>query len=142
MDISKLKTDEDKAQGTWIKAPFSEDDESPAEFLIAYTGTSKAYKRALVRGTRKHSQVELKQKPELAEAITREAIADGILLDWRGVREGDKPLPCTRENKLRVLAIPEIQEWLWTQANEAANFRAEALAEDAAALKSGDSVAP
>lgn len=141
MDISKLKTDDKKAKGTWIKAPWSEDDETPAEFLIAYTGASKEYKRTLVKGTRKYSQVELKNKPELAEAITREAIAEGILLDWRGVKEGDKPLPCTRENKLLVLSIPEIQEWVWNQANEAANFRAEALAEDADTLKSGDPVA-
>ncbi len=142
MDITKIKTDDEKAQGTWIKSPWGDDEESPAEFLLAYTGTSKAYKRAIVRGTRKHSQQELKQRPELAEGITREAIADGILLDWRGVREGDKALPCTRENKLKVLGIPEVQDWVWTQANEAANFRAEALAEDADALKSGDPVAP
>lgn len=142
MDITKLQTDEEKAAGVWIKAPWSEDDGPAAEFCIAYTGTSKTYKRALVRGTRKHSQVELKQKPELAEAITREAIAEGILLDWKNVFEGEKPLPCTKENKLKVLAITEIQEWLFNLANDAANFRAEALAEDADALKSGDPVAP
>lgn len=142
MDISKHIIDTKKSEGVWIPFPFSDDGdgEKPAEFLIAYAGTSKKYKKALTAKSGRHSAAMIRANPDLAETIAREAMADGVLLDWKGLRNGADPLPCTRENKLKVLGIPEMQEWIWNQANDAALFRTEARAEDAADLKSGDPV--
>lgn len=107
-----------------------------AQFLVAsIKGT--AFSTAVARRSRKLNPAEMKKKPELFLQLQTEVIADKILLDWKGVEDNGEPVPCTRENKLRVLALPEFREWLETASSDMENFRQEATAEDAEALKSG-----
>ncbi len=129
MNIASMKTDEARAKGVWL--PYD-----GAEFLVAYA-ESTAYKRAVNKARLKRSPAEIRRKPELLEQIAAEAMAEAVLLDWRGVKNGEEDFPCTPANKLTLLAIPEFRDWLATQCNDANNFKSEAIASDAADLKSG-----
>lgn len=71
------------------------------------------------------------------------AIADAILLGWKGVEGLDgKPLPVTPENKALLLTSVELRDWINLQATDVKNFQREARREDADDLKSGAKVAP
>lgn len=135
LDLKTITPDKDiAAQGVWI--PYC-----GAEFLIA-SQDSDRYDKTLVRNSRKQNAAELRRKPELMQAVVIETMAETILLDWRGVEDDGKPLPCTPENKRKLLAIRELRDWISGQSAEVENFRKEALAADAEDLKSGPSMAP
>jgi hypothetical protein len=133
MNLQDYKTDDGKVkEGVWLEY-------DGAKFLIASSGTPK-YTRALQRAFKGVPQHKVRDNPELANKATISAIADTVLLDWQGVKSGETPVPVTRENKLALLAIVPIREWVALESQNLANFRAEALAEDAEELKSGASV--
>lgn len=132
MDLSKIRTLPAKTSGIW----FELDD---ARFLIAY-GKGPAYQRALKSRVQKVSQNRLKQEDGLAERINREAMAEAVLLDFEGITENGVPLANTFENRVKILEIAELAEFIAASAQDVTNFRAEGEAKDVDALKSTPSV--
>lgn len=125
MDFSTLKTDPLlEKQGVWKRM-------KDAEFLIGGQNSPK-YQRGLRRHAANESATKVKNDPETQDRILIEAIADGILLDWRGnVELNGEKLTCTRENKIKILSIHAFRAWVSEQMQEIENFQAaEAKAED------------
>ena len=127
MNIREYQTNPEKESGVWI--PYD-----GAEFLIASIARPE-YNRALEKHRRGRPLAKLQRDNEAAKTIITEALADAVFLDFRGVKDGDSDLAPTRENRLAILALPPVREWIVEQASTLANFQAEATAEDAEALK-------
>lgn len=114
-------------EGVWRKF-------EDAEFLIAGANSPK-WQRALRRHGASVSSSKLKNDIPTQENLVIQAMADAILLDWRGnVTMKAKKLAPTRENKIVILSIPTMRNWITDQMNDIANFQQEeAKAEDAEA---------
>lgn len=108
-----------------------------AQFLVA-SSKSNRFTTAIARRTRKLNQTELRRRPEILLKLSHAVMAEECLLDWKGVTVGDEPFPCTPENKAALMDLPDFRDWLATACGDLDNYREEALAADAAALKSGD----
>ena len=130
MEINDLKLT-DKIDGIWC--PYYDDQET--RFFIAST-ESTAYKKCVARLSRKISPSKLRKSPELQQQLTAAAMAESILLDFEGVKENGKALKNTLENRKKLLAIPDLRDFISDQAMDLANFQAGGEAEDAASLKS------
>jgi hypothetical protein len=133
MNLTNFSVSEDKRDGVWL-------DFEDAQFLVAYAHRPE-FNRATARIQKRYPSHKLKADPALYQRMSIEIIADCILLDWKNVFEGTTTLPCTLENKVRLLEIEPFREWISNEARELANFKAEALAEDAAAVKSSNPMA-
>lgn len=134
MEINSIKTDPNLAlDGVWI------DFEDDARVKIAANGNP-AHQRALAKHAKKFGN-RLKRDPLAGRELAAEAMADAIVLDWEGFTENGEPLPCTRENKIKLLNIPAFADWAASQCQDIANFQKEATAEDAETLKSQPDVA-
>lgn len=132
MDIGQFKADASLIEsGVWIKGP------EGSEFLIR-SADSKAYRRALAKLARNEQSAKLRKKPELQLQLTIQAMAQEILIDWRGIEDQGKPLPCTLENKVLLLGVTELRSLISEEAQDIANFRKEGQAADAADIKSSD----
>jgi hypothetical protein len=130
MDITALQTDKAlKNEGIWVEY-------ADARFLIR-SYDSPAYRRAMLKAA-KPERNAIGKDPEAAIRAATKAMAEAIILDWEGVEENGQPLPCTPENKLRLMEIQELREFIAAESQDAANFRREGLAADAADLKSQD----
>lgn len=46
-------------------------------------------------------------KPEAEQRITREVLAEAVLLEWDGVKEGGKPVPYSEERARQLLLDPD-----------------------------------
>lgn len=67
-----------------------------------------------------------KQEDLLAVSVEAEAV--GILVDWEGLSNGNKKFPPTLENKILFLNDPAympIREWILQQSQKQENFRRE-----------------
>lgn len=52
------------------------------------------------------------QAPDQAKK-ERELIWDHAIVDWEGIEDADsKPIPCTAENKMRLINIPEFARYI------------------------------
>ena len=130
MDFSTLQTDPAlEKMGVWKKM-------QDAEFLIGGSNSPK-YQRGLRRHAANESANKIKNDPEAQDRILVEAMADGILLDWRGkVTLHGEELACTRENKIKLLLIHAFRNWVAEQMQEISNFqKAEEAIEDEDAKK-------
>lgn len=126
MDFAELLTDPTlEKRGKWVK-------NQDAEFLIASSNSPK-YQRALRRHAQTESATKVKNDPETQDRVLVEAMADAILLDWRGeVKLKGVDMPCNRENKIKLLQIAAFRHWVAEQMQDIANFQAEEdKAEDA-----------
>lgn len=137
MELNEHKIDGAKIDGIWTD--FYDDPE--AKFLIASTERT-AYKKRIAALARKASPAKLRSDPTVMERITIQAMAEAILLDFKGVQEGGKALPNTTENRVKLLEVPSIRDFVSNQALDIANFQSGGEAEDASDLKSGGGVAP
>lgn len=135
MDIQTLTTDSDLEDGVWLN--FEGED---ASFLIASTNRPE-YSRAMNRAVKRIGQHKITAKPELATDATIEAMADAVLLDWKGLTANGVEFPCTRENRVKLLKSSRVlREWVSAESSNLTNFQREAMAADAEAVKSGDPV--
>ena len=92
-----------------------------AKHPLAKKAVRKAFKRF------RHMGSEL--TPEQDEIIRREAIANGVVIDWEGVG-----VPFTPENAVAVFeAMPDFLDWVETESSSKENF-ALAVEADKAAL--------
>lgn len=129
MDFATITTDKTlEKEGVWKTY-------EDAEFKIAGVN-SPAYQRALRRHGATISASKIKNDPAVQDKILIEAMADGILLDWKGnVKMKGKNLPVTRDNKIVLLSIPVFRTWIAEQMQEIENFQSEKAAEEDAAAK-------
>jgi len=127
--VSELKlnlrgTDLDKATaGVWIEY------EEGISFRIARANTP-GYRDALKKMTRQHKrQIEQGTLSDAkSDRLMAELMADWILLDWKGMKNGKEDFPYSRENARAFLSAEQyadIKEWIMQQALEAENYRAE-----------------
>lgn len=131
-DITPLP--EKEKQGVW--RPFQ-----GAEFLIASARNDK-YIRALRRKFDSLTPSDRK-KPAKTDPLLIEAMAEHILLDWRGeVKNGAVDLKPDIENRKLLLGSAVFREWVATEALDVANYIEGGEAEEVETLKSGDTVAP
>lgn len=130
MDLNEFKKDAQKEQdGIWIDGP------EGSRFRIR-SADSKQYRNALAALARKYSPGRLRKDGETQLKMVIEAMAEALVLDWDGIEDNGQPLPCTKENAMRILSITELRELVASEAQDIANFRSEALAADAEDLKS------
>lgn len=107
-----------------------------AEFLVA-SGNNPAYLRALRRHTQGIPQAKLND-PKIIDPLISKAMAETILLDWRGeVTMSGQKLEPTPENKLMLCNVRPFRDWLAGQANDFSNFQVEAEETETSDLKSG-----
>lgn len=98
-----------------------------AQFLIARSG-NKNFNKALTDGYTTHAEV-LDKKDEaadkVAEKILNEAIANTLILDWKGVAYQGKEVKYTRQNAIELLSKPELRDFrlaLLSMADDVENF--------------------
>lgn len=113
-------------QGTWVEY-------RGGEFLIAHAGNLK-FQRALNRLQRPHRRKLEKNEmdPGDQRKLLIQAIAEGILLDWKGVKDskgGDVPYSV----KMAVTALTNdesFREFIMEYSAEMENFRREEIEEE------------
>ena len=125
MDLTELKKiDESSQEGVWVEWEDS-------RFKIRST-TSKAYRKALMKAAKGKSNHRLQRNVDAAEKFGIEIMAYGLLIDWENITDNGEPLPCTLENRLRVLTIAgPIRDFLSTAAQDHTTFEQEEEAGDA-----------
>jgi hypothetical protein len=133
MNLKQFKTSPKLENGAWIKF-----DEEGCEFFLA-PRTRPQFNDAYERAIKKTTGFK-RDTPAAHRAATKAAVVEACILDWKGVMDGDTPVPCTPESKKAIVEIPAIYEWLIVAVTEITNFQEEAIAEDAEALKSGPGV--
>lgn len=129
MDISKIATDKTlEASGAWIQY----DDET--SFLVASL-RSKTYRAAFDREKADLARKFKKPSREQTEEALMRCYAESILLGWKGVVENGTEIPCTIDNRLRVLqTCPSVWDFIVNKANEYETFQREIVEEAKAAL--------
>jgi hypothetical protein len=124
MDLIELANDPVKeAEGTWVRY------DAKTEFLIAAAGEK--YQRRV----RELRDPILKALPrgdkitdEIADGIVTQAIADCVLLGWRGLQINGQELPFSKENALAALREKRLRifrAWVLDQASTFENFKLE-----------------
>ncbi len=130
MELTEFATDGKlREEGTWIEF----DD---AKFLIR-SSDSQAYRR----GQMKLAASKVGRFGNNAEKIIEasiELLAKTILLDWKNVKNKGEDFPCTEANKRTLLKHSELRDFIASEAQNLANFRTEAAAEDAETFQKGD----
>lgn len=136
MKLEQFRRDETKqTEGVWLAF----DDET--QFLIADLNNRKFVKSTQKR-IRKVNQNALRDDVDLQNRITIEAMADAILLGWKGVTENGQDVPYSKERAVKLLTeIPDLRNWVSEQAGNLENFRKEIVAAQQGELKSEAPVA-
>ena len=129
MDLNELKKQQEAAaEGIWVEY-------GDMEFKIRST-TSKEYRKAVMKNSKGKTAHTLKRL-EVLDQVGIKTMAEGLLLDWKGLTEGGEPLPCTLENRIRLLTIsPAIRDFLADCAADHASFESEAAQEEAETFRS------
>lgn len=128
MDLTKYKTDEALEQeGVWV------DIGDGAKLKIAHNDNPKH--REALRRLMKPYRVQFRNgtlPDDIADNIQLQALVDGVLRDWEGIKENGKAVEFNRGNAIRVLTeYRMIRDLVKEVAMSEAAFRAEDL-EDAA----------
>ena len=135
MDLSELMTDQTmEKEGVW----FTHGD---ARFRIA-SENSPAYQRAIQRHTQTAGPMLVRSKPEEMTKVMIQSMADGILLEWEGLTAGGEVVAChvgkgatkeqkelTRANKVKILSVPAMRNWISVCMQDLTRFQAEADAD-------------
>lgn len=123
-DINSFRTDKEaKASGVWI------DFGGDAEFLIASFDTP-AFTEAFRKAIKPYTDLSQDVPEEDQTAIMCACMAQHVVLDWKGVYDGDNELPYNLENAIRVLTeLEPIRERVLTESRKLSNFRAKAREE-------------
>jgi hypothetical protein len=123
-DINDFKLDKGaKAAGVWIE--FGGD----ASFKIA-SFDNPSFTDAFRKATKPYSDLgkEIPEDDQLE--IMARTMSQFVVLDWKGVFDGDKELPYSAENAYRLIKELEwIRSKLITEAQKLENFRAKATEE-------------
>jgi hypothetical protein len=121
--------------GVWV--PYNGD----VEFRVASASSKRAvnaYRKFMRPVERRIATGSLRD--EEATTIIAKFIVHGLLIDWKGVDDDKgKPLPFSVAAAEQALALPEmkyVRKFIQDAAGEQDVFKATAIAEDVAALKS------
>lgn len=127
MDISKFQTNKSaEEEGIWVDV-----DGNGTKIKVArinntrykkyFQKITKPYKRQIRNGT---------LAEELAEKLLVDALANTILLDWKGFTRGGEDYPYNIDNARAFLQeSADFRDFVSDAANEMENFRAEELEE-------------
>lgn len=96
-----------ETDGVWVSFPLVDG----IEIKVARFG-NKNHEKALKRLRKPFTAYNKEPSDEQAERITIESLVEAVLLDWRGVMEGDEELPYSKETAMRVLSMPEARDFL------------------------------
>lgn len=103
-------------------AKFTVSQASNPKFQRIFTALQKPHRRKIERG---------EMDPAESTAIAIKAMAQGILLDWTGVKTSTgEDVPYSQDTAIKLLtARPDLREFLQEFAIDMENFRAENLAQ-------------
>lgn len=127
MDLYKQFQTDEKAEeeGVWI--PLS----SSARLKIARL-TNPKYQAALKRLSKPYIKPGMRMRDlddEVYEDITRQAVAEAILLDWEGIEKDGQPLPYSKQEALAAIKMKDFYELVITASGNMETFRVARLAE-------------
>lgn len=113
------------AGGVWV------DYDDGISFRIA-RANHPAYRNAVKRMHKQHKrQIDNgTMSDELSEKLLAELMAQHILVDWKGLKNGGKAFQYSVENATSFLQAPqyeEIRDWIMAQANDIENYRSEGV---------------
>lgn len=116
-------SEKESEQGKWFE--YAEG----LEFLIG-RWNNKKHNKALEHMAKRYSkEIESKRMSnEKAERLFVEAMIGNVLLDWRGLMNGNQPFPFSPDNARDLLLHPEyieIKDWIVNISQEMENFRIE-----------------
>ncbi|HWM89404.1 MAG TPA: hypothetical protein VN493_01410 [Thermoanaerobaculia bacterium] len=127
MDISKFQTNKSaEEEGIWVDVDGNGTKVKVARINNArykkfFQKITKPYKRQIRNGT---------LAEELAEKLLVDALANTILLDWKGFTKGGEDFPYSVDNARSFLQeSADFRDFVSDAANEMENFRAEELEE-------------
>lgn len=130
MNIRTFQTDKSlETEGVW------QDVGDGGELLIARLGNKK-YQDAVRKRMKPYKQAIKQDRlpDEVADKIVVTALADHILLDWRGIKDGpDGPVvEYTRETAIAWLTdMPDFRELVLALANDMESYRTADIEDDA-----------
>lgn len=123
-DINDFRLDKDaKQSGVWV--PLG----GGAEFKLA-SFDNPSFTEAFRKATKPYNDLG-KKIPEADQiVIMARCMSQFIVLDWKGVYDGDKELPYSSDNAFRLLSELEwIRDRLIAEARDLEHFRAKAREE-------------
>lgn len=126
-DFANLIPDQSKAAGVWRRYH----PDYAFEVLIAYMDRPE-YERALVRARKEIRGASNRSDEEgiLQRRRSARAMAQAIVLDWRGLTEGGEAVPYSPEAaEERLNRSGEFFAWVINEANDLSTFREEAAEE-------------
>jgi len=120
MRLSAFKTDTKAEQdGVWV--PY----EHGFEVKLARIGNPRFKEFMMKNGKQQMRRLTSSQDVDLdtADELMREAIAETILLDWRGLLDDhDKPIPFSKEEARKALQIDDFYREIFSLAQERSLF--------------------
>jgi hypothetical protein len=107
MDLNIFKTDEQKSdEGVWCPVDVKTD------IKIGRYG-NRTFQRALKREMQPYKRLIDRDAldDETADKVLVNAIAEGLLLDWRGMTRDGEPLPYSREAAIEILSNKQFRDF-------------------------------
>lgn len=93
--------------GIWIPYPLVDG----IEVKIARFG-NKNHEKSLKRLRKPFTAYNKEPSDEQAERITLESLVDAVLLDWRGIKDGDSDVEYSKDVAMQILADPSARDFL------------------------------
>lgn len=123
MELGKeFKTNKELEEGgVWV------DIGDGGSLKVARAGNKKALAHSRLVAKPHMAQITYgKLSDEVATELAVEVLAECILLDWKGMTEGGKPLPYSKESAIRMLRdYPDFRDMVSQIANERKTFQRE-----------------
>lgn len=128
MDLNAYRTDRAaEEEGVWVSL------DGQTSVRVARSN-SKRFAEALKKYRKPHLQAIRSGtlSEDQADAIIVAAVAEAVLLDWKGLKEDGKDVPATLENRIRVLTeYRDFRNVVAELAADMANFRTSEIEADA-----------
>lgn len=128
MDLNAYRTDRAaEEEGVWVNLDGQTSvrvaRSNSKRFAEALNKYRKPHRQAIRSGTLSEDQ---------ADAVIVAAVAEAVLLDWKGLKEDGKDVPATLENRTRVLTeYRDFRNVVAELAADMANFRTSEIEADA-----------
>lgn len=126
MKIGLLRTNQTKENdGVWVTIVEGRDGEAPFRIKVRRLGCP-AFQESQ-RQLMKDKAIGFRGNASETDAleITRQAVADTILVDWEGLQEDDgSPIPFSpAKSRELLLSVTDFYKLVFTEANNVSNFR-------------------
>lgn len=137
MDLKNLRKSGNLVDsGIWITWPDADPDDDTSPRILIRADSYVPYKRKL-ESEWARKQAFFKKNPDASVDYLNRLLADFIWIRSENLELEGKPIGDDPESKFAVLKeFPEVQRWITSEYDRAANFQAEADAENADAIKS------